>query len=100
MTAGWGAAPPAHELTDAERLSVDELHALQLDRLQWTLKHAYENVPFYRKKFDEAGVRPQDCRDLADLAGFPVTTKHDLRDNYPFGMFAVPQEQVRRIHAS
>ena len=100
MTAGWGAAPAAEELTAAERLSVDELRALQLGRLQWTLRHAYENVPFYRKKFDEAGIRPEDCRELADLADFPVTTKHDLRDNYPFGMFAVPQEQVRRIHAS
>src|SRR4051794_33042398 len=100
MTAGWGAAPRASELTAAERLSADELRSLQLGRLQWTLRHAYEHVPFYRKKFDEAGVRPQDCRELTDLAGFPVTTKHDLRDNYPFGMFAVPQEQVARIHAS
>ncbi|MEV7096872.1 phenylacetate--CoA ligase PaaK [Amycolatopsis sp. NPDC051045] len=80
--------------------SADELATLQLGRLQWTLRHAYANVPAYRKKFDEAGVHPDDCKDLADLAKFPFTTKQDLRENYPFGMFAVPQEQVRRIHAS
>jgi phenylacetate-CoA ligase len=95
-----GTAPAADELDAAERLSAGDLHALQLKRLQWTLRHAYDNVPFYRAKFDAAGVRPEDCRTLADLAKFPVTTKHDLRDNYPFGMFAVPQSQVRRIHAS
>ncbi|MFI6030165.1 phenylacetate--CoA ligase PaaK [Amycolatopsis magusensis] len=77
-----------------------ELQAVQLERLQWTLEHAYRNVPLYTRKFDEAGVKPSDCRSLADLAKFPFTTKHDLRDNYPFGMFAVPQDQVRRIHAS
>ncbi|MEC3977597.1 phenylacetate--CoA ligase PaaK [Amycolatopsis sp. H20-H5] len=80
--------------------SPDELRALQLDRLRWTLRHAYAQVPFYRAKFDAAGVHPDDCRTLEDLAKFPFTTKQDLRDNYPFGMFAVPQEQVRRIHAS
>jgi len=95
-----GEAPPAELLDDAERLSADELHALQLERLQWTLKYAYENVPLYNRKFDAAGVRPEDCRTLADLAKFPYTTKHDLRDEYPFGMFAVPQSEVRRIHAS
>ncbi|OXM73621.1 MULTISPECIES: phenylacetate--CoA ligase PaaK [Amycolatopsis] len=95
-----GTAPAPDDLTAAERMSVDELRATQLERLQWTLRHAYRNVPFYRRKFDEAGVHPDDCRELADLAKFPCTTKHDLRDNYPFGMFAVPQEQVRRIHAS
>ncbi|KAA9154695.1 phenylacetate--CoA ligase [Amycolatopsis acidicola] len=95
-----GTAPAADDLTADERLSVDELRARQLERLQWTLKHAYENVPCYRAKFDEAGVRPEDCRELADLAKFPYTTKQDLREHYPFGMFAVPQEQVRRIHAS
>ena len=84
----------------AETLSADELAALQLKRLQWTLRHAYQNVPFYRKKFDDSGVHPDDCRELADLAKFPYTTKADLRDNYPFGMFAVPQDQVRRLHAS
>ncbi|MGA6165548.1 phenylacetate--CoA ligase PaaK [Amycolatopsis magusensis] len=77
-----------------------ELQAVQLERLQWTLEHAYRNVPLYTRKFDEAGVKPSDCRSLADLAKFPFTTKHDLRDNYPFGMFAVPRDQVRRIHAS
>ncbi|MCW2889461.1 MAG: phenylacetate-CoA ligase [Streptosporangiaceae bacterium] len=92
--------PTPGDLDAAERLDADELRALQLERLQWTLRHAYANVPHYRKKFDEAGVRPEDCRSLADLAKFPFTTKHDLRDNYPFGMFAVPQERVRRIHAS
>jgi phenylacetate-CoA ligase len=87
-------------MTSAEWMSGDELAALQLERLQWTLRHAYTNVPFYRAKFDAAGVHPDDCRELADLARFPFTTKQDLRDNYPFGMFAVPREQVRRIHAS
>jgi phenylacetate-CoA ligase len=100
MTSEWGTAPAPNELTAAERLSVDELRARQLDRLQWTLQHAYANVPFYRKKFDEVGIAPQDCRELDDLAKYPVTTKQDLRDNYPFGMFAVPQERIRRIHAS
>jgi phenylacetate-CoA ligase len=94
-------APPDEALLDpAERLSVDELRALQLERLQWTLRHAYENVPHYRAAFDAAGVHPDDCRELADLARFPTTSKADLRDNYPFGMFAVPQDQVRRVHAS
>jgi phenylacetate-CoA ligase len=95
-----GQAPAAEELDDAERMSVDELRALQLQRLRWTLRHAYDNVPFYRKKFDAAGVHPQDCRSLPDLAGFPVTTKDDLRSNYPAGMFAVPRAELRRIHAS
>ncbi|WP_425432290.1 phenylacetate--CoA ligase PaaK [Haloechinothrix alba] len=78
----------------------EELRELQLERLQWTLRHAYENVPFYRRRFDEAGVHPSDCRTLDDLAGFPCTTKYDLRDNYPFGMFAVPRQDLRRLHAS
>lgn len=81
-------------------IGADELAALQLERLQWTLRHAYANVPAYTRKFDEAGVHPDDCKELADLAKFPFTTKQDLRENYPFGMFAVPQDQVRRIHAS
>ncbi len=80
--------------------STDELAALQLERLQWTLRHAYANVPAYQRKFDAAGVHPDDCRELADLAKFPFTTKQDLRENYPFGMFAVPQSEVRRVHAS
>ncbi|TWG09154.1 phenylacetate--CoA ligase PaaK [Saccharopolyspora dendranthemae] len=95
-----GAAPPVDDLSPVERLSTDELRALQLKRLQWTLHHAYANVPFYRKKFDETGVHPDDCRELGDIEKFPFTTKQDLRDNYPFGMFAVPQDQVRRVHAS
>ncbi len=88
------------ELDPSERMSIDELRALQLERLQWTLRHAYANVPFYTRKFDAAGVHPDDCASLADLAKFPFTTKHDLRDNYPFGMLAVPQSELRRIHAS
>ncbi|MGY1637157.1 phenylacetate--CoA ligase PaaK [Geodermatophilus sp. SYSU D00742] len=95
-----GARPDPAILDPAERMSVDELRTLQLERLQWTLRHAYENVPHYRRAFDEAGVHPDDCRSLADLARFPTTSKADLRDNYPFGMFAVPQERVRRVHAS
>ena len=88
------------ELEPIEKASRDELHALQLKRLQWTLRHAYENVGFYRKQFEAHGVHPGDLRTLQDLRRFPFTTKQDLRDNYPFGMFAVPREQVARIHAS
>jgi len=88
------------ELEPIEKASVDELRALQLKRLKSTLAHVYANSPVYRKKFDAAGVHPEDCRSLADLAKFPFTTKADLRDNYPFGMFAVPREQCVRIHAS
>src|SRR5699024_5319209 len=91
---------PATELDPIETASRDEIEALQLQRLQWTLKHAYDNVAAYRSKFDAAGVHPDDLKTLADLAKFPFTTKADLRDNYPFGMFAVPREQVSRIHAS
>ena len=87
-------------LDASERLGRDELEALQLERLRATLRHAYDNVAFYRAAFDKAGVRPEDCRTLADLARFPFTAKADLRENYPFGMFAVPEDQVRRIHAS
>ncbi|TKC90896.1 phenylacetate--CoA ligase [Trinickia terrae] len=87
-------------LEPIEKASRDELAALQLDRLKWSLKHAYENSPVYRRKFDDAGVHPDDLKSLADLSKFPFTTKRDLRDNYPFGMFAVPQEQLSRIHAS
>ncbi|MGY1694289.1 MULTISPECIES: phenylacetate--CoA ligase PaaK [unclassified Geodermatophilus] len=95
-----GVAPEPGTLDPAERVSVDELRALQLERLRWSLRHAYDNVPHYRRAFDDAGVHPDDCRELADLARFPTTSKADLRENYPFGMFAVPQEQVRRVHAS
>ncbi|WP_369184892.1 phenylacetate--CoA ligase PaaK [Streptomyces sp. Y1] len=91
--------PP--ELLDAgERMDADELRAHQLDRLRATLRHAYDHVETYRRKFDAAGVRPEDCRTLADLARFPFTTKADLREGYPYGMFAVPLDQVRRLHAS
>lgn len=76
------------------------LRDLQLERMRWTLRQVYENVPHYRRAFDGAGVAPEDLRDLSDLARFPCTTKADLRENYPFGMFAVPREQVSRIHAS
>ena len=91
---------PSGELEPIERASVDELRALQLDRLRWSLRHAYRNVPHYRAAFDAAGVHPDDCKDLADLARFPLTSKADLRENYPFGLFAVPREQVARVHAS
>ncbi|MEU6046997.1 phenylacetate--CoA ligase PaaK [Streptomyces griseus] len=87
-------------LDAAERLGRGELEALQRERLRTTLRHAYDKVPFYRNAFDRAGLKPEDCRTLADLARFPFTTKADLRDNYPFGMFAVPEHEVRRIHAS
>ncbi|MFG2332493.1 phenylacetate--CoA ligase PaaK [Streptomyces sp. NPDC048604] len=87
-------------LDEGERLDRERLEALQLERLRATLRHAYENVAFYRQSFDAAGLRPEDCRTLADLARFPFTAKTDLRDHYPFGMFAVDQSEVRRIHAS
>jgi phenylacetate-CoA ligase len=90
----------AFPLEGIEKAPLETLKALQLERLQWSLRHACENVPHYRKKFDAAGVKPQDCRSLADLARFPFTTKADLRETYPFGMFAVPMDQVVRIHAS
>jgi len=83
-----------------EHASRDEIEALQLERLKWTLKHAWQNVPHYRRAFDAAGVHPDDLRQLSDIARFPFTTKQELRENYPFGMFAVPREQVVRIHAS
>ncbi|WP_186081865.1 phenylacetate--CoA ligase PaaK [Burkholderia gladioli] len=87
-------------LEPIETASRDELQALQLERLKWSLGHAYQHSPVYRRKFDEAGVHPDQLTTLADLARFPFTTKSDLRDNYPFGMFAVPQERISRIHAS
>jgi phenylacetate-CoA ligase len=92
--------PKKSDLDPIEIASRDEIAALQLKRLQWTLRHVYDNVPHYWKKFDEAGVHPDDLKSLADLAKFPFTTKADLRANYPFGMFAVPREQVIRVHAS
>jgi len=93
-------SPKPGDLEPIETAPVEELRALQLERLQWSLRHAWDNVPAYRKKFDDAGVHPDDCRSLEDLARFPFTTKADLRDNYPFGMFAVPTEEVVRVHAS
>jgi len=93
-------SPKPEDLEPIERASPDEIASLQSERLMWTLRHAYENVPFYRRSFDEHGLRPEDLREPADLARFPFTVKQDLRDNYPFGMFAVPREQVLRIHAS
>ena len=92
--------PAPGDLEPIESASRDELQALQLQRLQWTLRHAYDNVAHYRQAFDAHGVHPSDCRQLADLARFPFTTKADLRANYPFGMFAVPRAKVLRIHAS
>ncbi len=92
--------PVAGELEPIERASRDELRALQLERMKWSLKHAYDNVPHYRRAFDAKGVRPDDLRELADLAKFPFTVKSDLRDHYPFGLFAVPKERIARIHAS
>jgi phenylacetate-CoA ligase len=92
--------PAPGELEAIETASRDELAAVQLQRLQMTLQAAYDKVPHYKAAFDAKGVHPSDCRSLADLAKFPFTTKKDLRDNYPFGMFAVPREQVVRIHAS
>ncbi|MYS20244.1 phenylacetate-CoA ligase [Streptomyces sp. DvalAA-14] len=97
---GTAGPVPAELLDPAERLGPEELRALQLKRLQSTLRLAYDHVEVYRRKFDAAGVSPDDCRELADLARFPFTTKADLRDAYPFGMFAVPMSQVRRLHAS
>lgn len=91
---------PSRTLDDVERASVEELRALQTERMARTLEHAYANVPHYTAAFDEAGVHPRDFKELADLKHFPFTAKKDLRDNYPFGMFAVPREQVARIHAS
>ena len=92
--------PAPGDLEPIETASRDELGALQLQRLRWSLKLAYDRVAHYRRAFDAAGVRPDDCRSLDDLARFPFTVKSDLRDNYPFGMFAVPREKVARIHAS
>jgi phenylacetate-CoA ligase len=92
--------PPSAELEPIERASADELQALQLQRLQWSLRHAYANVAAYRAKCERAGVHPRDLKSLADLRHFPFTVKDDFRESYPFGMFAVPREQVVRVHAS
>ena len=92
--------PKPEDLEPIERASRKEIAELQLERMKWTLGHVYQNVPLYQEKFDKAGVHPTDLKTLADLARFPFTVKNDLRDTYPFGMFAVPMEQVRRIHGS
>lgn len=92
--------PAPGDLEPIETASRDEIHALQLRRLRWTLQHAYDNVPHYKQAFDAKGVHPGDLKQLSDLAKFPFTVKKDLRDNYPFGMFAVPRDQILRVHAS
>ncbi|MFC2970246.1 phenylacetate--CoA ligase PaaK [Acidimangrovimonas pyrenivorans] len=92
--------PPREMLEPIEVASRDEIAALQQKRMAWSLRHAYENSPFYRARFDAHGAQPDDFKTLADLAKFPFTTKTDLRDTYPFGMFAVPQDQLVRVHAS
>ncbi len=92
--------PRPGDLDPIETASRDEISALQVERLRWTLKQAYDHVPHYRRQFEAQGVHPDELKTLADLARFPFTTKADLRDNYPFGLFAVPREQVVRVHAS
>ena len=92
--------PDRSTLDPIEIASRDEIEALQLDRMRWSLNHAYVNVAHYKSAFDAAGVHPGDLKSLSDLAKFPFTTKQHLRDTYPFGMFAVPRDQVARIHAS
>lgn len=93
-------SPRPGDLEPIETASRDEIAALQLERLKWSLRHAYEGSAFYRARFDAHGVHPDDLHSLADLAKFPFTVKTDLRDTYPFGMFAVPREQLVRLHAS
>jgi len=92
--------PDHSTLEPIEIASRDEIEALQLERMKWSLKHAYENVAMYKKRFDEKGVHPDDLKSLKDLSKFPFTVKDDLRDHYPFGMFAVPMEKIRKVHAS
>lgn len=93
-------SPNKADLDAIEIASIDEIRALQLERLKWSLHHAYDNVPMYKERFDAAGVHPDDLQQLSDLSKFPFTYKNDLRDNYPFGLFAVPREQIIRLHAS
>lgn len=92
--------PDRTTLDPIEIASRDEIQALQLERMKWSLNHAYSNVDMYRRRFDEAGVHPDDLKSLSDLSKFPFTYKTDLRDHYPFGLFAVPQDQILRVHAS
>src|SRR6188474_1471570 len=93
-------APRREDLNPIEIASRDEIAALQLRRMKWSLRHAYENVPHYKTSFDATGVHPDDLTQLSDLAKFPFTAKQDLRANYPYGMFAVPMDRIVRIHAS
>ena len=93
-------SPNAPDIEPIERASQDELRALQLERMKWSVRHAYDNVPHYKHSFERHGVHPDNLKSLEDLARFPFTSKADLRENYPFGMFAVPRDQVIRIHAS
>lgn len=93
-------SPNPADLEPIETASTDEIRGLQLDRLKWSVRHAYDNVPMYKERFDAAGVHPDDLKELKDLAKFPFTYKNDLRDNYPFGLFAVPRSEIIRLHAS
>ena len=93
-------SPRPGDLDAAEQVGIEELRDRQLTDLRATLRLAYDRVPHYRAAFDSAGVHPDDCRELSDLARFPTTGKADLRESYPFGMFAVPREEVVRVHAS
>jgi phenylacetate-CoA ligase len=92
--------PNKADLDPIEIASIDEIRAVQLERLKWSLRHAYDNVPMYKQRFDDAGVHPDDLQQLSDLSKFPFTYKNDLRDNYPFGLFAVPRSEIIRLHAS
>ncbi|CUI00226.1 phenylacetate--CoA ligase PaaK [Leisingera aquaemixtae] len=92
--------PNKSDLDPIEIASIDEIRNLQLERLKWSVRHAYDNVAMYKQRFDEAGVHPDDLQQLSDLAKFPFTYKNDLRDNYPFGLFAVPRSEIMRLHAS
>ena len=92
--------PDKSTLDPIEIASTDEIQALQLERMKWSLHHAYDNVEMYHERFDEAGVHPDDLKSLSDLSKFPLTKKNDLRYHYPFGLFAVPRDQIARIHAS
>ncbi len=93
-------SPRKDELEPIEIASIDEIRATQMERLKWSLNHAYTNVPMYKQRFDEAGVHPDDLQSLSDLSKFPFSYKNDLRDNYPFGLLAVPRQQIARLHAS
>ena len=93
-------SPKNDDLEPIEIASIDEIRATQLERMKWSVRHAYDNVPMYKERFDAAGVHPDDLQQLSDLGKFPFTYKNDLRDNYPFGLFAVPREEIIRVHAS